>query len=388
MSSRRVSVLRRVSAAVAGFALAGGAVMVHMGMRDPAAEAAALPLGPQYRERAVQLYREALARDTGSAYRWADLAQALADDRKIPEARLCFDRAVELAPSIPQIWVRHANFCFMQDQPDMALQSAVRVLATVPDYDDLLFGYFDQMIDRPAAVIAAIGGQPRAMQSWLRHLIRTHNTEGAVLAWKRIGQSARPETALAVEYVQYLLQEKQLTVAMNAWADWLGARRGAYPQENLLYNGDFTEAPSGCPLDWTFAPNQYEGPVEVVRESGDVRIHFAGKENLNFDGVSETVVLPHPGAYRLSARIRTDGITTNEGLRVAVPELGLATDSLTETHDWMEVALTFATSQARAIRVAVVRRASEKFDNKIDGTAWISRVRLTPASAPQLRVLE
>ena len=77
-------------------------------------------------------------------------------------------------------------------------------------------------------------------------------------------------------------------------------------------------------------------------------------------------------------RVKTDGITTNEGRRLAVTDLGLGTEPIGGTNDWMTVALDVKVNQERAIRVAVVRRPSEKFDNKIEGTVWIDSVTLVP----------
>jgi rubredoxin len=60
-------------------------------------------------------------------------------------------------------------------------------------------------------------------------------------------------------------------------------------------------------------------------------------------------------------------------------DLGLASDPITGANDWTTVDLDFTTPQARAIRVAFVRRPSQKFDNKIDGSATIQSVTLVPA---------
>jgi len=58
----------------------------------------------------------------------------------------------------------------------------------------------------------------------------------------------------------------------------------------------------------------------------------------------------------------------------------LETESITGTHDWMPLTIEFSTTRARAIRIAVVRHPSGKFDNKAEGTFWITDVGLVRGS--------
>jgi len=325
----------------------------------------------------VTLYKEAVRQDDASPYRWADLAEALAADGRLDDARLCFERALVLAPGIPQIWVRHANFCFLHDQPAIALQSAARVLYYVPDYDSVLFHDFDEMLPQPAEIAAALGHSPRALRSWLGHLIEVNNSAAAHLAWKQIMSAGYGEAASASAYTDYLIRTQSWSDAISAWSQWLGPRRGAYPARNLLFNGRFEYAPSGGPLDWRIGEDSEF--FETVREAGGIRIHFEGKVNIDYNQLSQVAVLPAPGHYRLSARVRSDGITTNEGPRLAITDLGLETESITGTHEWMPITIDFSVPRARAVRIAVIRRPSLKFDNKVEGAFWMTDVSLLPS---------
>lgn len=319
----------------------------------------------------------ALQRDNASPYRWADLGEAYAREGHPAEARRCFDRALELAPNIPAIWLRDANLKFLQDDPAGALQSAARVLRTVPDYDGVLFNYFDQMVDDPARVLASIGDQRRATRSWLGHLMGSNNESGARLAWAKISQAGYTDPPLTASYLEYLLRRHRWTEAVSVWSAVLGDRRGDYPIRNLLFNGDFRSTPQPGPLDWQI--NNNSDQFETVREGGGVRIHFGGTSNVNYDNLSQIAVLPKPGRYRLTMRVKTEGLTTNETIRLAVTDLNLKTDPLPATQNWQQVELDFATSEPRSVRIAVIRQPSQKFDNKIQGTAWIGAATLKPS---------
>jgi hypothetical protein len=90
-------------------------------------------------------------------------------------------------------------------------------------------------------------------------------------------------------------------------------------------------------------------------------------------------------AYRLTAWVRTEGITTDSGPRIGVFDpfdrvaLSAETDNLTGTAPWQEQTLEFRTpAETRVVIVQVVRTPSRKLDNQIAGTLWLDDVSLTP----------
>ena len=104
----------------------------------------------------------ALVADSANPYRWADLAEACARAGQMDRARYAFQRALALSRDIPPILLRDANFHFQLDESDRALSSAARVLSIVPDYDSVLFNYFDRFVAGPKPVLAAIGDSSRS----------------------------------------------------------------------------------------------------------------------------------------------------------------------------------------------------------------------------------
>jgi len=192
--------------------------------------------------------------------------------------------------------------------------------------------------------------------------------------WGRVVEAGFGDDELAAAYFAYLLRLQEFRRAHQMRAAWLGKRGGEYPASNLLVNGSFAVEPLAEPLEWRIGSVSRQ--FETVRENRAVRIQFFGTGNVRYEHLSQVAILPQAGYYRLTMRIKTAGITTNEGLRLEVPELGLASEPVCHTNDWTTVSLDLAVNQAQAIRVAVVRRMSRKFDNKIEGSAWISGMRL------------
>ena len=115
-----------------------------------------------------------------------------------------------------------------------------------------------------------------------------------------------------------------------------------------------------------------------------MRIHFEGKENLDYNDVGQ-VAFVKPGHYRFEAYVRTDGITTDRGVgfhiydRESSSHLDLRTEELTGTHDWKRLdRVVVVPRETRLLAIEVSRQPSMKFDNQIRGTVWIDSVKLSP----------
>src|SRR5262249_40525764 len=117
--------------------------------------------------------------------------------------------------------------------------------------------------------------------------------------------------------------------------------------------------------------------------SQSLRIEFAGSENVDYAHISQTAFV-EPGIYRFAAFVRTEKITTDQGIafRIYDPELqsrlDIKTEGLTGTTNWKRVDLVIAVPQGtRLLRIQVIRRPSWRFDSHIAGTAWIDTVSLS-----------
>jgi hypothetical protein len=372
----------------AGLVLFGVALAVGAGIAVRGLDASRSPLRRAETVRgaaAERLFQEALERDEASAYRWCDLGEAMLEDGRIEGARHCFRRALELAPGIPQIRVRDANFHFRIDEPKEGLQSAAKVLERVPDYDAVLFSYFDAMAPEVADVLAEVGGDRRVARAYLQHLMAAGNAAGAETVWALLRTRNFTDEAVMKSYLEFLVRNRLYDHARVAWVDYLGNRRGDYPDRNLVYNGDFESEPTGALFDWRIDPSE---TVETRRDTevsksgrASLRIRFHGTQNVAYENARQTMLVTGPGRYRLTAWIRTSNITTNEGLRVRLydPEnpsrLELRTEPVVETQDWNLLNQEFTIGPGtRLVAVSFVRNASEKFDNKINGTAWVDGV--------------
>ncbi|MEK7404203.1 MAG: hypothetical protein AAB225_03770 [Acidobacteriota bacterium] len=330
---------------------------------------------------------EALGRDLGSPDRWCDLAEALAQSQQTAKARYCFRRAVELGPNIPPILMRAANSHFAAGEPLLALPYTARIMELVSEYDAIIFSYYDRLVPNVKDILPHIKANRRALASYFRHLISVGRGEAADIAWTWLAGQSFADDRLAGEYVDFLVRRRQHQRAAQAWAGHLGGRAGGYPKSTLLFNGGFESEPTGAAFDWRVTPLQgvdVERVASAREGRSALRISFAGTANVPYSHVSQSAWIG-PGRYRLRGFVRTEDITTDQGILLCLfdaesaARLSVETAQLKGANAWtpLETAFTVPADTSLVI-VQVCRRPSRKFDNKIRGTAWIDSVSLEP----------
>jgi hypothetical protein len=283
--------------------------------------------------------------------------------------------------------MRAMFFHLQGDETAAALDSSARVLKIVPYYDEVIFSYYDRLVPTVAEVLPHLGDNARAGQAYFRHLLKSGSTEDAAIAWTWLRDRSLSQNQLAGEYLDFFVQHKEFDEAVNAWASYLGARRGDYPDPNLVFNGDFENEPTGAALDWRIGAIQ---GVDTTRDghcarNGKYSLHivFHGMENVNYYHTAQTVCV-HTGDYRFRAFVRSRDLTTDEGVRfhIYAPESGAGldvyTNQLTGTNDWTQIETTLKVPpDTNVIALQLCRRPSRKFDSRISGEAWVDSVSLT-----------
>jgi hypothetical protein len=343
--------------------------------------------------KAVDTFEIALRRDPQNAYRWSDLGKAYLDSGQRDRAEYCYQRVLALAPHFPALLLRAANFYFQIGNPQAALPITARILALTPGYDAIVFSEYARLADRVDNVLQfGIPDTDRAARSWLRFLMQSGRLQDEQRSWQWVSERRHVDEVLAGEYVAFLIRQGHPEWAASAWAEYLGKHAGDYGKPNYLFNGDFLSEPVSSPFDWNLARTL---GVEVDRDFTQpgrcaLRIAFAGTQNLGVPLASQLAYVK-PGPYRFQAMIRTEGVTTDEGLRFRIADaevpsrLDLVFGNFTDTHPWTPVQHDLVVPRAtRLLEVQVIRRPSLKFDNKVGGTVWVDALSLESATTPHL----
>jgi tetratricopeptide (TPR) repeat protein len=335
----------------------------------------------------LQGLEDALRANPISPYRWIEAAEGydLAGDSA--KALFCLHRAEQLGPNLPPIWIRAAAFYFRLGDAGQGLKMGARAQAITPDADEFLFQYYDRFAPDTGTVLEALAGDSRASLAYFRHLLAKGTPEDVDLAWAQLEKLGAANLAQRVRYVDFLLARRRFEAAQTVWAA-AGAAGGqtGYPGLNRIYNGGFEAEPTGSALDWKAEANpavEMERDQSMVKDGkASFRINFLGNENVRFHHLSETAVVT-PGRYTFSAWLKTDVITTDEGVRFCIADaespanLSIQSEVTRGTVDWTEVRILLTVPPATHIlNISLCRNPSLKFDSKIAGKVWIDSVSL------------
>ena len=335
---------------------------------------------------------EALRRDAASPHRWCDLGEAMSKTGNIEEARFCFSAALALGTNVPPVLLRAANFYYGFGETQRALELNARVLEKTATYDSGIFRWCEEKKIGVREVLRyGLPAGERASQAYLRYLIDNGNFDDAATVWVWLLSHGYADDRLANEYVNFLFTDQRYESAARSWALYLGDHRNGYLESNWLFNGDFETAPSGSALDWKMENLNNDVQVALDRSVSytggqSLRIRFGGKENVNYNSTYQTAFVP-PGTYRFEAYIRTQQITTDQGIGFhifdpqAASRVDIKTEQTVGTNAWKRVEKTIhVPPDTMLLVIQVARQPSLKFDNQISGTAWIDSMKLLKLS--------
>jgi len=162
----------------------------------------------------------------------------------------------------------------------------------------------------------------------------------------------------------------------------------ASSDSSVLFNGGFEHDLVNGGFDWQELPVQGASfAIDTgVAHSGarSLRINFDGSVNQDFSQLVQWVAVEPRRRLRFAAYLRTEGISTDSGVRFliydphhpTVPQT--LTRDLTGTHPWSLVDTELTTGpETRLLAIVLRRLPSRKFDNKLQGTVWVDDVSLT-----------
>jgi tetratricopeptide (TPR) repeat protein len=332
---------------------------------------------------------ESVRRYPGSPDRWAALGKALWRSGEIERARQSLSNAVALGPNRQGTLFTLADFYHSLGEDGPALEQTSRALQGTKELDQAFFNWFKQnKIPLTKVVSHGLPPDARVFQNYIRYLANSKDADAAEQVWTVAIARGYADDKLAREYVEFLAGQNRFDSAARAWAAYLGDRKDGYLESNWLFNGDFeSEMHSDFFLDWAAWGG---GGVAVARDpevkhtgAYSLRMRFDGTQNVTDAHVGQRAVVA-PGRYRFEAYLKTQELTTDQGLSLHIFDATSAshadvrTEPLLGTHDWTKVDVNICVPpQTKTLQVRVVRRPSQKFDNLIKGTLWLDSVHLT-----------
>jgi hypothetical protein len=201
--------------------------------------------------------------------------------------------------------------------------------------------------------------------SALHYFVSQNSEAGAALAWSklRIFMTKTPER---FPYVEYLVS---LGKPHDAWKVF------AFPVEEsaqIFFNASFETEPMNGGFDWRFVSTEH---AEARRDTTTAKngmaswlVNFDGKENVDYTGLAHWVPMGKGDRHKLSFWMKTEGISTDEGMFVEVD--GQVSEKQVGSTFWRQFTIPFTASQD-LVTVRLRRVPSKKFDNLLKGKVWL-----------------
>lgn len=349
--------------------------------------------------RAIQNYRHALSLNPASADIWLDLATAYETEGDLPNARAAFLQAKRAYPLSAAVSWRYGNFLLRQDEVPQAFAEIRRAAFADPKRSAEAFSRCWRVDPHIDAILDTVLPPDRdGYLDVIRELGAQSQFAAALTVWQRL-VSIHPALKLsdAIPLSDLLIQNQQVADARRVWND--AVRLSNMPQNidapgSALWDGGFETGVRGGAFAWAFGTPS--GGVQVSVDSRQkhsgkysLRLTFDGRHNVNFASVCNNAEVRPETKYRLSAWVRTEALTTDQGVRLLLnsyfdsrPAGSAVTPDMQGTHPWTLIESPWTSGKdVRYARVCVVRYTSAKFDSQIHGSAWVDDVALIPDTA-------
>jgi hypothetical protein len=191
-------------------------------------------------------------------------------------------------------------------------------------------------------------------------------------------------------YVGRLRRDRRFTEAYLSWINGLDeVERQAL---GLLNNGSFEIVPTNRGFDWRLyqAPNLVLETAETYGTDGKRALHLAFRGfDARFANVSQDLFL-EPGSYRLSGRVRADGLRSSGGLLWKVfcdndvePVPIAETERFLGSNQWEPFDLDFAVPldcERPVLRLLGAVRTP--LDQRLDGSIWFDALSVARLAVP------
>jgi hypothetical protein len=348
--------------------------------------------------RAIRSYRAALSLNPALWETWLDLAAAYESESNPVEARDAFLRAKRVYPLSAEVSWQYGNFLSRQGDLDPAFKEMRLAVEGDPKRAAEAFSRslragssIETALDR---VLPPIG---EAYLDVIRDQSLDGHTGNALKVWDRL-VTLHPHFSLYDSFplVSALMGEGRIAEAGRVWDQavlFAGLADLQSPPGSVLWDGGFESTVRNGGFSWLISEGFHAVQIGIDSQqkhsgNGSLRLTFDGKSNVNFTAVCHYVPVRPSTAYRFSAWVRTNGLTTDQGIRFQLHSLGkldtstVVTPEVHGTVPWVPIELPWSSGKdVQEVQVCVVRFPSEGAESKIQGTAWVDDVALVPEPA-------
>ena len=347
--------------------------------------------------RAIQAYLTSLSLDPRSANTWLDLATAYELEGDLPAARNAFLQAKRVYPLSAEVSWRYGNFLLRQGELPTAFAEIRNAISVDPKRAAEAFSRCWRVDPDIQAILDNVLPPNAGVYLDAIHELGADAEIGpALVIWSRL-VSIHPRLHLndVFTFIDVLVFARRPDDALRVWQEATalsGTPPTGDPPGSVLWDGGFESGINGGGFTWSLASPSSGVQVTIdskEKHSGrqSLRLGFDGKHNVNFSDVCHPAVVHPATAYRFSAWVRTQELSTDQGIRFRLdwPEDAhsafIETPETHGTQPWTRVEMPWtAAANVHLVRVCVSRNPSDTYGSRIHGTAWVDDVALIPES--------
>jgi tetratricopeptide (TPR) repeat protein len=355
-------------------------------------------LEQQDSERAIGAYSRALAIDPNSADTLLELGTAYELNGDLASARTAYARAKAVYPASANVSWRYGNFLLRQGDLQPAYTEIRRAVLADPSRAPEAFSRcYRANPDADFILKEVLPPSETGYVEVIRGIADTQ-TEIAMKIWTRLaGLHPHLYPRDVTPLVNALLQQQKYAEARRVWDGGMSfteAGSAVLDSGSILWDGGFESGLNEGDFAWKF--DLLRAGVQASFDSREkhsgsrsLRLSFDGKHNVNLENTCTSAVVESGKTYLLSGWIQTDKLTSDQGvgLRISTPgSASVKTRDIRGSTPWTLVeAIWTAGSEAHLAQVCVSREPSERMEGRIQGTAWVDDVSVTPAAAEKAK---
>lgn len=340
--------------------------------------------------KAIKYYRESIRLSPLQGGCWLDLAKAYQIARFTGDAAHALERAIRLNSKNPAVMWEAGVFYLINGDIEKSLKRFKDFILLEPESQEDAYDMVWKLpFDSHYVLENLIPYSYPYYKRYLLYLISTDRISESRDLWKTI-KGLTIEDELCLRYIDFLISKHLYEEAESIWKDFIFKRfKGGENEEELpiLWNGSFEYDVLNGGFDWKI--NETKGvdvflDKDIHSDAGrSLGVAFDGTQNPDLTIASQVVKTIPKAKYLLRGNIKTDSLTTTNGLFFSVDGhdcqgLYKKSDVITGTNFWREINIEFETPpECNAVIIKIRRERSNKFDNKIGGNAWIDGINLT-----------
>jgi hypothetical protein len=297
---------------------------------------------------------------------WLELSKYYEQQKDYDRCRDAMKKALERDPNYAQVHWAAANLYIRLNDlktADFELRRTADLdVMYLPQTLDLVWRFYED----PDRIMAThVPNTREANLIALNYFLAHESQHGAELAWSKL-KTFTTSPLERVTYIDYLVTWGKPHEAWNVFT---------FPSvepEGQIFNPSFETEPLNKAFDWRFVTTEH---AEARRDTTTVKsgmaawlVNFDGKENIDYSGLGHWIPVTKGKSYKLSFWIRTEAITTNEGMFVEVD--GQTSEKQVGTTYWQQLTIPF-TASSDLVTIHLRRVPSKKLDNLLKGKVWL-----------------